>query len=299
MAMPSRTRCGSLSRTLRSMNAPGSPSSALQMTYFWAPCGLGDGVPLEAGRVAGAAAAAQAAAGDLVADLGRGHLGERRGAAPRSRRARRSRRGSRGRSRPEFSVAIRTCFVEERALRLGASVGVDGPRGPRRSRSTSSGRTCSKSWPVSGICDERAGGAQPQAADALDGDVGQAGRRRPARRGATVTSWTCADRQLAASQTYADARGGRLVDLAPVVTRRRTRPRRGGHLAHSASSCCDRARPRPPCPPPRRRRSTAGARLQAPRQRAVRSETLPSAVVSLGLTPSCRGRGRRGSPWRR
>ena len=34
MAMPSRTRCGSLSSTLRSMKAPGSPSSALQTTNF-------------------------------------------------------------------------------------------------------------------------------------------------------------------------------------------------------------------------------------------------------------------------
>jgi hypothetical protein len=35
MAIPSSTRCGSDSSTARSMNAPGSPSSALQMTYFW------------------------------------------------------------------------------------------------------------------------------------------------------------------------------------------------------------------------------------------------------------------------
>src|SRR5450759_4460534 len=34
MAMPSSTRWGSLSSTARSMKAPGSPSSALQMTYF-------------------------------------------------------------------------------------------------------------------------------------------------------------------------------------------------------------------------------------------------------------------------
>src|ERR1035438_7520867 len=34
MAKPSSTRCGSLSSTRRSMNAPGSPSSPLQMTYF-------------------------------------------------------------------------------------------------------------------------------------------------------------------------------------------------------------------------------------------------------------------------
>ena len=37
MAIPSSTRCGSLSMTERSMNAPGSPSSPLQTTYFCAP----------------------------------------------------------------------------------------------------------------------------------------------------------------------------------------------------------------------------------------------------------------------
>ena len=35
--MPSITRCGSLSITPRSMKAPGSPSSPLQMMYFCAP----------------------------------------------------------------------------------------------------------------------------------------------------------------------------------------------------------------------------------------------------------------------
>ena len=35
--MPSITLCGSLSRIERSMNAPGSPSSALQITYLTAP----------------------------------------------------------------------------------------------------------------------------------------------------------------------------------------------------------------------------------------------------------------------
>ncbi len=38
--MPSSTRWGSPSRTLRSMKAPGSPSSALQITYFLAPLAL-------------------------------------------------------------------------------------------------------------------------------------------------------------------------------------------------------------------------------------------------------------------
>jgi hypothetical protein len=37
MVMPSITLCGSLSRIERSMNAPGSPSSALQMTYLGSP----------------------------------------------------------------------------------------------------------------------------------------------------------------------------------------------------------------------------------------------------------------------
>ena len=40
MAMASITLCGSPSRTLRSMNAPGSPSSALHSTYFTSPFAL-------------------------------------------------------------------------------------------------------------------------------------------------------------------------------------------------------------------------------------------------------------------
>ena len=43
-----------------------------------APAALATVRPLQAGRVAGAAPAAQAAADDLVDDLGRGHLGQRR-----------------------------------------------------------------------------------------------------------------------------------------------------------------------------------------------------------------------------
>ena len=43
------------------MKAPGSPSSALQMTYFCVPAGLGHRAPLQAGGIARAAAAAQAA----------------------------------------------------------------------------------------------------------------------------------------------------------------------------------------------------------------------------------------------
>ena len=38
--MPSMSECGSDSITARSMNAPGSPSSALQMRYFSSPFAL-------------------------------------------------------------------------------------------------------------------------------------------------------------------------------------------------------------------------------------------------------------------
>ena len=74
--MPSSTRCGSPSRTLRSMKAPGSPSSALQMTNFSRALGLVDRAPLEAGRVAAAAAAPQARGRDLLDHVERGHLGD-------------------------------------------------------------------------------------------------------------------------------------------------------------------------------------------------------------------------------
>ena len=59
------------------MNAPGSPSSALQMRYFSSLLDCVGELPLDAGREAGAAAAADARVGDLLDDpLGR-LLGER------------------------------------------------------------------------------------------------------------------------------------------------------------------------------------------------------------------------------
>ena len=61
------------------MKAPGSPSSALQQTYFLysGPRGLGrrEG-PLLAGGESSAAASAQAGLADGVDDLFRGHLGQ-------------------------------------------------------------------------------------------------------------------------------------------------------------------------------------------------------------------------------
>ena len=46
------------------MNAPGSPSSALQIRYFWARGVLEGDAPLAPGGEAGAAAAAQAGGDD-------------------------------------------------------------------------------------------------------------------------------------------------------------------------------------------------------------------------------------------
>ena len=59
------------------MNAPGSPSSPLQMTNFLVPCALCDGRPLQPGRVARSAAAPQARPRDLLDDADRRHRGQR------------------------------------------------------------------------------------------------------------------------------------------------------------------------------------------------------------------------------
>ena len=75
--MPSRTRCGSSSITLRSMNAPGSPSSPLQMTYFWREVALATVFHFRPVGIARAATATQAAARDLVDHLDGRHVGER------------------------------------------------------------------------------------------------------------------------------------------------------------------------------------------------------------------------------
>ena len=70
--MPSIRVNGSPSTTIRSANVPESPSSKLQATNFRSDGRLEDGLPLDAGREAGAAAAAQSGVGDLLDDLGGG-----------------------------------------------------------------------------------------------------------------------------------------------------------------------------------------------------------------------------------
>ena len=131
---------------------------------------LGDGVPFQARRVAGAAAAAQAALRDLVAHLGGGHRRE---------------------------------HVAERRVAVGCDVvlealGIDAPGVLRRDPRPAARRTDASGHPVGtgGHCaeriddrpqrvgpdvaeelaglrdlDERSGGAQPEATDPLDGDV--------------------------------------------------------------------------------------------------------------------------------
>ena len=70
--MPSMRVNGSPSTTIRSANVPESPSSKLQATNFRSEARLQDGLPLDAGREAGAAAAAEPGVGDLLDHLGGG-----------------------------------------------------------------------------------------------------------------------------------------------------------------------------------------------------------------------------------
>ncbi len=66
MAIPSSTEWGSLSRTERSMKAPGSPSSALQITYFCLPGGPSGEAPLHPGEEARPPAPTQPGVDDQV-----------------------------------------------------------------------------------------------------------------------------------------------------------------------------------------------------------------------------------------
>ena len=71
--MASTTTCGSPSKTDLSINAPGSPSSALQQTYFIA-FGSARERPLSAGGETCAAPAAKSACKNFVYNLLRSHF---------------------------------------------------------------------------------------------------------------------------------------------------------------------------------------------------------------------------------
>ena len=107
--MPSSRRCGSPSITARSMNAPGSPSSALQMRYFCSAAALQGELPLLARREPAAAAAAKPAGLDRVADLRRRRSYAARPPGPSSRRGRCTRRCRVGSMMPQLASTHRVC----------------------------------------------------------------------------------------------------------------------------------------------------------------------------------------------
>jgi hypothetical protein len=204
--------------------------------------GLGDGGPLEADGVAGAAAAAQAAAGDLVADFGGCHVGEN--ALERLVAA-------------AADVVVEAfgvdpahvlgddpeLLLEERALRAARVGRLDLLEGlddafdvVRLDPLEELGRL--------GDLDQRTGGAESEAADALDRHVGHAGAamRSPRRR---VMSWDWADMQLAASHTYAEARG---CPSAVSMVARRWVGRAAAGISLTWPPAGQRDRPRSPCP---------------------------------------------------
>ena len=136
---------------------------------------LGDGVPLEPGRVPGAAPAAQAAGGDLVAHLGgrpRGeHLAQGLVAAVRDGVLEALGVHEAGPFRDDPDLA----GEERRGLVAFAA----GPGGPQRGhqRLDRLGRDVREHVARLGNLDERAARAQAEAADPLHRDVGQALRR--------------------------------------------------------------------------------------------------------------------------
>ena len=71
IVIPSNTRSAKSVRITRSLKVPGSPSSALQTTYFFSPGASAAMSPLQAGGKARPAAAAQAGAADLGEHVGR------------------------------------------------------------------------------------------------------------------------------------------------------------------------------------------------------------------------------------
>ena len=200
--MPSRTRCGSLSRTLRSMNAPGSPSSALQMTYFWSPDGLGHGAPLEARGVAGAAAAAQPAAPmissrtsverHLGEDLAQGLIAAVGDVVIEAL----------GIDEAEVLRGDPDLLLEEGALRLSLRVRADRGHGGDDGLH-GSGVTCSKSWPLCAISTRGPAAQRPRQPTRLTRTPW------PSLRSSARRAVICSDRpdmQLAASQTRTVAR---------------------------------------------------------------------------------------------
>ena len=159
-------------------------------------------------------------------------------------------------------------------------------------RPASSGVTCCRAGrPLDP--DQRAGGAEARAADALDQAVLDAARLHLG--GQAVLDLLATGRQAAGR--HAD------VDLVGEPACRAGPPRRGRRARRRGVTASGRAVPirvagagrelaGPSVPTTWPSRTAAGASPQVPRQRAVSNESLPSAVVSPGATPnSPRSRG--------
>jgi len=235
--------------------------------------GLGDGRPLEARRVACAAAAAQAAAGDLVADLGRGHLGHD---------------SSEGLVPATPDVVVEVLGVDEAEV-LGRGADLLREEGGLRLRLVGrlelleglhdrlDGVGAHVLEKLAGLGDlhERTGRAQAEAADALDHHVAQAGLADElAEADGDVVGL---GRHAAGGLAHVRGRArGAFVDFLRDHAAA-DGPRRGRHLAHIASSCATRssAFTLPAMSPST---ITAGARLQAPMHRAVSSEAVDARM---------------------
>ncbi len=103
------------------MNAPGSPSSPLQMMYFGSPAACADPRPLDPRGKPGPAAAAQAAGRHLLDQVAPAIAPPGIAAGPGSRRAGGTRRGRSGRSRRSTRWPA-AAAAEERADRRIADV---------------------------------------------------------------------------------------------------------------------------------------------------------------------------------
>ena len=195
------------------------------------PVGLGDGVPLEAGRVAGAAAAAQAAPGDLLAHLGGRHRRERLPERLVAADSRRSPRGSRDRCGPSSRSRCGLAREERRppATRSPRASRRRGRRRSRPGRRAGRARRARRSRGSGRAARRHTGPRQPTRLTATSVVPASASRvPSPVR-----TSCDWADRQLTASQTYADARAGPSTLGTSSGRRRAARSGTGGGAVRS------------------------------------------------------------------
>ena len=244
--------------------------------------GLGHCGPFETGGITGAASAADPAPGHLAQHLGRGHGGDRLG----------QRLVATDGDVVLDPLGVDLAAVLQHHLHLVGEEGVGGGLASTLAAGEAVDHAVQRRVvtcrhvvvhpPHLRYRDERSGGAETQAADALHGDVGQTACGHPLAE--RVEDGVGLHRQ--AARGHADVRrgahrpGGDQRFLAAP-------PRRGrsARFGHSASSiCCTPSGDSLPCTSSSM--TTAGAMLQAPRQRARSSEIWPSGVVPPASMPS-------------